>query len=289
MASSVEWFENRSILTPTGGFLKAGYTHTLNPYLGCSFASSLCGTFCYAQHNQWIVKGRPWGLYAAKRHTRAAYRRDWERLKRPRRGEPKPLRVYMSSSTDPYLPQEKTLELTGGLLDEMLERPPDVLVVQTRSLLLRRDLERIRALAARCELRVSVTVETDLDPVPGFPRHASPPAARLELLEAFRAVGVATQAAVSPLLPLGDLDGFARALERSCERVIVDHVLLGDGSGGLRTQRTSFQARLEAHGYARWASLEPFEEVVAHLREVLGPERVLVSCEGFNAVGVTER
>ena len=99
--------ENASILTPTSGFLSAGYTHTINVYQGCSFAGTLCGTFCYALHNQWIAKGRAWGLYAAKRHTREAYRRDYDRIKRPRRGVSRPLRIYMSSSTDPYLPQEK--------------------------------------------------------------------------------------------------------------------------------------------------------------------------------------
>jgi hypothetical protein len=48
--------ENASILTPTSGFLKAGYTHTINVYQGCAFAGSLCGTFCYTQHNRWITK-----------------------------------------------------------------------------------------------------------------------------------------------------------------------------------------------------------------------------------------
>jgi hypothetical protein len=46
----VNWIENKSILTPTSGFLDSGFTHTLNSYLGCSNAGSLCGTFCYAQH-----------------------------------------------------------------------------------------------------------------------------------------------------------------------------------------------------------------------------------------------
>ena len=35
--------ENASILTPTGGFLAAGYTHTINVYQGCAFAGALCG------------------------------------------------------------------------------------------------------------------------------------------------------------------------------------------------------------------------------------------------------
>ena len=54
---SLPLVENTSILTPTGGFLRTGYTHTINAYQGCSFAGALCGTFCYAQHNRWITKG----------------------------------------------------------------------------------------------------------------------------------------------------------------------------------------------------------------------------------------
>jgi len=285
-APGVEWFENRSILTKTGGFLKTGYTHSLNPYLGCSFGGSLCGTFCYAQHNQWIVKGRPWRLYAAKRHAVAAYGRDFDRLKRPRRGAPKPLRVYMSSSTDPYLPQERELRLTRGVLEAMVARPPDVLVLQTRSLLVRRDLDLLRDLAARVgELWLSVTVETDRAGLPGFPPHASPPADRLDLLAEARAAGIPTQATVAPLLPIADLDAFGARLDAAADRVVVDHYLLGDGSGGLRTRRTGFVERLEAAGFGEWAGLEPYRRVVAALRARLGPARVLESEAGFNAVG----
>ena len=242
--------------------------------------------FCYAQHNIWITRGRPWGLYGAKREAREAYRRDFDRIKHPRRGSPRPLRIYMSSSTDPYIPQEKTLGLTRGLLEEMTERPPDVLVIQTHHTLISRDLELIEELSRLCELWVSITVETDMDPVPGFPRHASPPSRRLEVLRAFRARGIATQAAVSPLLPLADPAGFARRLDQACDRVIVDHYLIGDGSpGGLRTRRTDFVRRLEEAGFGEWTSLDRLWEFRDLLSRVLGPSRVLVSCEGFNAVG----
>lgn len=284
--------EHRSILTPTGGFLRTGYTHTLNPYSGCSFARALCGVFCYAQHNRWVTQGRPWGLYGAKLEARAAYRRDFDRIKRPRGAARAPgdargaLRIYMSSSTDPYLPQEAALGLTRGLLEEMVERTPDVLVVQTRAPLVARDLDLLRSLSSRCELWLSITVETDLDPVPGLPPHATPPARRLEVLEQARGAGVRTQAAVSPLLPIDDLPGFAAKLDRACDRVVVDHYLVGDGSHGLRTKRTPFVDLLVAAGHERWTRLESLEEVRAALAERLGDERVVVSCEGFNAVGV---
>ncbi len=278
--------ENASILTPTGGFLGPGYTHTINVYQGCAFAGSLCGTYCYAQHNRWITKGRSWGLYGAKRHIREAYRRDYDRIKRPKRGTPKPLKIYMSSSTDPYLPQEKILRLTRSLLDEMRERTPDVLVVQTHHTMIGRDIDLIADLGARCELWASLTVETDMDPVPGFPPHACAPADRLGTLAEFRNRGILTQATVSPLLPLADPDAFARQLDSACHRVIIDHYLIGDGSpDGWRTKRTTLVDRLEQGGFGAWTTLAKFSEIRDLLAGILGEERVLVGSDGFNAVG----
>jgi len=278
--------ENKSILTPTGGFLAAGYTHTINAYQGCAFAGSLCGLYCYAQHNRWITRGRAWGLYGAKRHVADAYRRDHDRIKRPRQGGPGSLRIYMSSSTDPYIPQEKSLRLTRGLLEEMVDRPPDVLVIQSHHTLVGRDIDLIADLSARGEVWVSLTVETDMDRVPGLPPHASPPARRLSTLAAFRARGIPTQATISPLLPLADPLAFARRLDAACDRVILDHYLIGDGSpGGWRTRKTGFPERLAAAGFGEWNDLARLLEVRHLLASVLGAGRVLVGCEGFNAVG----
>jgi DNA repair photolyase len=281
----ISWIDNKSILTPTGGFLASGYTHTLNPYVGCAYARSTCGTYCYAQHQHWITKGRPWGLYGGKHDIRQAYQRDYDRIKHPRQGTPRPLRIYMASSTDPYVPQEPRLGLTRAILEEMQLRPPDVLVIQTHTTLISRDFDLIQALSQRCELWVSITVETDMDPVPGFPPHASRPAKRLETLKRFREAGVPTQAAISPLMPLADLQTFAQALDDACDRVIIDHYLLGDGSHGARTKRTNFLQLLDQAGFGEWAKIEKLWEVRDILAQVLGAERVLVSAAGFNAVG----
>ena len=70
-----------------------------------------------------------------------------------------------------------TLNLRA-LLEEMQTRPPDVLVVQTRSPLVGRDLGLIRSLAGRAEVWLSMTVETDMERVPGLPPHATPIAKR---------------------------------------------------------------------------------------------------------------
>jgi DNA repair photolyase len=278
--------ENVLILTPTSGFLKAGYTHTINVHQGCAFAGSLCGTFCYAQHNRWITKGRNWALYGVKRHVRDSFQRDYDRIKLPKLGEPKPLKIYMSSSTDPYLPQENTLCVTWSLLDEMRQRPPDVLVIQSYHMLVERDIDLIQELASRFELWISLMVETDMDRLPGFAPQVNFPARRLETLERFRTRGILTQATVSPLLPLANPETFAHRLDTACNRVIIDHYLIGGGSpNGWRTKRTTFAERLEHAGFGGWNSLAKLWETRNFLAGILGEERVLVGCDGFNTVG----
>ena len=54
-------------------------------------------------------KGSILGPLCAKCHVREAYRRDYDRIKQPKHGPAKSLKIYMSSSTDPYLPQEKAV------------------------------------------------------------------------------------------------------------------------------------------------------------------------------------
>jgi DNA repair photolyase len=283
---SMEMIDNSSILSATRGFLGAGFTHTLNPYSGCAYAGSVCGLFCYAQHDRNITKGRPWRLYGAKKNAATAYRADYDRLKRPLRRGPRPLKIFMSSVTDPYVPQEKREGITRSVLQEMLERPPDVLVIQTHATLIDRDIDIIDELSSRCKLWVSITVETDLDELPPeFPRHASPPSRRIETLARFHRRGIPTQATVSPLLPLSDPIAFAGRLDAACERVILDHYLIGDGSkNGLRTKRTGFAELLAAAGFGEWNRLDKLWEVRDAMVKVLGSERVLVSCEGFNDV-----
>lgn len=286
MNTNIPVIDNKTLLTETSGFLGSGYTHTINLYQGCSFAHSLCGAFCYAQHNIWVTKGRPWGFYGVKRDVCEAYCREYDFMKRPHRGQLKPLRIYMSSSTDPYPPQEHRLRLAQSLLRVMLNRPPDLLVIQSHNTLVARDLDLVQELSRRCELWVSLTVETDRERIPGFPSHASSPHKRIAALRAFRERGVLTQAAVSPLLPLDDPEQFARDLNEACDRVIIDHYLIGDGSSnGLRTKRTIFPQLLEYAGFGEWNSLDKLWEVKSVFDRVLGPGRVLVSREGFNAVG----
>jgi DNA repair photolyase len=309
----------RSILTPTGGFL-SGFTHSLNPYRGCAFGNAACGVYCYAAETRYGKdRALPWGSYLLpKAEVAALYREEAARV----RGRGGALRLFMSTVTDPYVPQEKRLGLTRALLAAMVDCPPDLLVLQTHTPGPLRDLDLLvalqqarrydtaapgRTLAGGAEpspgsalkptrVVVQVTVETDLARLPGLPPHATPIAARLAALQQIRKAGLPTVAAVSPLLPLGDPVRFADALGERADGVILDHWLLGDGSrNGARTLRRRAHApltlpeALEAAGLGEWNGLERFREVVALFRARLGEHRIGVSEEGFRRACVDER
>ncbi len=275
----------KTILNPTGGFLGQGFTHTINLYRGCALGNTLCGLYCYAQWNPYHVRGRTWGRFLdVKAGAVPAYCAHYDRLKAP--GGPKPIRIFMSSVTEPYPPQERTLRRTRELLEAMVERPPDLLAIQSHTPLVVEDLSLLRELQRQCEVRVHITVETDKPTLPApFPKPAYSPRSRIQALHALRDAGLDAVATVSPLLPLDDPRRFAGELERACTRVILDHYLLGDGSHeGRRTKQTALPRLLREAGYEGWTTLEKFHEIVDVFRTVFGgPERVGVSREGFNA------
>ena len=188
----------------------------------------------------------------------------------------------MSSVTDPYVPQEKSHCVTQMLLEEMLTRPPDSLVIQTHSTLIERDIERIAALSKKATVWVSISVETDMEHIPGFPPHVVSPRDRILTIGRFHERDIKTRTTVSPLCPLENPLGFAEDISRVSEEIVLDHYLLGDGAQGLRTKRTKFPELLDSAGFGEWNSLEKFREIVELFRNVAGNEKVSVSAAGFN-------
>jgi DNA repair photolyase len=258
-----------SILTRTGGYL-SGFTHSLQPYAGCQFSC----VYCYVREltvQRTNPYGLPWSSWIApKTNAPELLARDAER------GRVGGARIFLSSSTDPYTPLERRLELTRRCLEVFVEHPPAVLLLQTRSPLVRRDLDLLVRIPTAI---VSVTVTTDDEAVRRLLEPDSPSLRlRLDTLRALREAGVKTQAAVSPLLPC-DPERFARALDPVADRVVVDDFFLGDGAAGSRSQ--SALDRLRGAGYGAWTEPGYSAETMDVFRRILGPERVGVSAEGF--------
>ena len=164
----------KTLLNKGTGYL-AGYSHSLNPYTGCAFGCS----YCYVrQMPVSTFRNEAWGTWVdIKLGAADVFRKELHRAKT--KG---PVTIFMSSSTDPYQPVEHKEKITRSLLEVMAEDSPDFLFVQTRSPLVRRDIDLF--LRMKDKVRISMTVETDREDIrKHFSPEAPPINARLKTLQ----------------------------------------------------------------------------------------------------------
>ena len=277
----VSQVEVRRVLTRASGYLHDVCSHSLQPYRGCSFGRSLCGVGCYVQHNPWVTAGRTWGGFLEVRTNAAdSYRRQvaaeraWARARRDE------FSIFLSSATDPFLPQEGRHGITRSVLAAMLADPPDVLIVQTHGDAVLDHRDALRELAERCRLRIHLSIETDRESLPGLPPPAVSVARRIEAAETLRTAGLRVVATVAPLLPIREPDRFFARLAEVCDAVVIDHFIGGDGSAdGSRTRRTPLPEAIERLQPGS-SALSYRDEMVACAQRRL-PGRVGVGAEGF--------
>ena len=271
----------RRILTRAGGFLRTVCSHSLQPYRGCSFGGSLCGVGCYAKANPWLTTGRQWGTFLeARTNAAAAYLAEHERERRWARRMRGAFAIFLSSSTDPFVPHEEQLGVTHAVLEAMLAAPPDALIVQTHGDRVAAPLALWAQLGARTRLRFHLSIESDRERLPGLPPPACSVERRLRAAATLRAAGHRVVVTVAPLLPLADADAFFVRLGEVADAVVIDHYIGGDGSaGGTRTVRTALPAAMAAVD-PQSLTLAWRDRIVARANELL-PGRVGVGADGF--------
>ncbi|RKN84112.1 SPL family radical SAM protein [Paenibacillus ginsengarvi] len=260
----------KSLLNPASGYL-TGYSHTLNPYAGCQYGCS----YCYVRKMPVaLFRREPWGEWVDAKIGSAQLLAK-ELAKEKRKG---PVTIFMSSSTDPYQPLEASEQITRSFLEAMVSDPPDFLFVQTRSPLVTRDIDLLLALKDR--LRISMTVETDLESVrKAFTPSAPPVAGRLAALRKLAEAGLPTQAAVSPVLPSSP--AFAEIVAGVTDRVCIDDFFMGDGSLGRRTETLGIRAIFEEMGFGDWYDRKRYLDIVSAFEAYLPPKRIKISQAGF--------
>jgi DNA repair photolyase len=187
--------EARGILSRTSGFLaQAGFTHSLSPARNCTYGC----TYCYVP---------TMGIYGG---LQPADWEHWGRFTTFKSNAPELLRrslrpsqiIYCSPLVDPYQPAEESEALMPRILDALAERPPRVLVLQTRGPLILRDLDRLQRLARRTVLRVSFSVTTNREEVRRlYEPWCAPIAERWQVLRALGGAGIAAYATLAPVLP----------------------------------------------------------------------------------------
>jgi len=171
------------------------FTWSVNPYRGCFHACS----YCYARpsheylgfgagtdfERKIVVKREAAGL------LEAAFRRpSWAGA-----------RVCFSGNTDCYQPIEKKLELTRACLEVCLRFRNPVGVI-TKSTLIRRDLELLKALHREAGLVVVLSIPfLDSEIASAIEPNAPPPAARLATVRALAGAGLPVGISLGPVIP----------------------------------------------------------------------------------------
>ena len=262
-------------LTKTGGFL-TGFTHTLQPYIGCRFGCEYCyvkGLSVHRFHQPQL----DWGDYVHPRTGIAEkLRQELQRL--ATKGALATTAIFMSSATDPYQGLERRWRLSRACLDVFLDYPPGLLVVQTRSPLVADDFDRLQALGSRCWL--NFTLETDLDAVrQQITPHCPSIPQRLQTLQQAKAAGLNVQITVSPCLPFSDVETFGTLLTTLGQRVVVDTYTSGDGQAGKRTAATGIPALYSDYGWPTWRNEIAAQTLYGWLQGRIG------ACAGWSQAG----
>ncbi len=200
---------SRSIFSPATGYIRrGGFDWTCNPYLGCSFGCTYCYAAFLPQNRRPLTEWGRW--FQAKSNAVELAQRDAHKVA----GQA----VYLSSVTDPYLPAERSLKLTRGILEAILPHQPRLLV-QTRGPLVERDFDLLGQFHA---VRINISIPTDSEEV----RHAFEPKApplerRWRAIAAARKAGIPVGICVTPMLPLIDVAAFVERLRAFQPDVLV--------------------------------------------------------------------
>jgi DNA repair photolyase len=201
--------ENRSILTRCLS-PRMPFTWMINPYRGCEFACK----YCYARYTHEFMELRD-GLeferkIYVKQHSAWLLRQELTQVAADES-------IAIGTATDPYQPAERRFEITRSLMEEFARHQGLKISMVSKSDLILRDLELLRAIASRNQVTVCITIttmNTDLARIlePRAPR----PDLRMRAVKKLVNAGVRAGVNCAPVLPgitdsPQDLDALVRA------------------------------------------------------------------------------
>ncbi len=194
---NVEYFTlpARSLLNRCVSNRRLPFTWTINPYRGCEFACK----YCYARYTHEFMEMRDGTEFEqkiyVKQHTAELLRHD---LRRVKRGEA----IALGTATDPYQPAERRYEITRGILEEFAHHRGFELGIVTKSNLIVRDLDLLRAVAVNNALSIHITVTTlDVELARILEPRAPRPDLRIDAVRELSQAGINVGVSASPVLP----------------------------------------------------------------------------------------
>jgi DNA repair photolyase len=186
------------------------FAWTINPYRGCEFGCK----YCYARYTHEFMEMRDGADFERKIYAKVgAPELLRDELRRARdRGLP----IALGTATDPYQPAEQQFGITRRMLEIFAEMEGVQFSITTKSVLILRDLDLLKAVSAKHEFGVHITVTTTktrlarlLEP------KAPPPAKRLDAVQKLVSAGIYAGVNAMPILPgLTDSEADLEALAR---------------------------------------------------------------------------
>ena len=221
---------------------------TINPYRGCEFACK----YCYARYTHEFMELRDPQEFEHKIYVKqnaapghagferfadpaigALLRRD---LKRVKPGE----QIALGTATDPFQPAERRYGVTRAILEEFARHRGLDIGIVTKSNLVLRDVEVLRAIAEHNQLFVNLTITTlDTKLARILEPRAPRPDLRLDALRKLIEAGVPAGVICAPVVPgitdaAKDLDALVKATrEAGGEYIFANALFLKPSSAAI--------------------------------------------------------
>ncbi|MEZ5099102.1 MAG: radical SAM protein [Thermoleophilia bacterium] len=195
------------------------FRYTVNPYRGCAHSCHYCFARAYHSYLDLDVGEDFSSRIVVKTNVAEVLRRELASPRWTREA------IAMGTATDPYQQCEGRYRLTRAVLEALVaHRTP--LSLLTKSTLVLRDLDLLRALDEAAGATLSMSVGTVDEAVRRVVEPGTPPAQRrLDVLARFAAAGIRTSVLVAPILPgLTDDEEHLDAVLAACRAAGVRHV-----------------------------------------------------------------
>jgi DNA repair photolyase len=220
----VEYFTlpSRSLLNRSASNRNMPFTWTINPYRGCEFGCR----YCYARYTHEFMELRDGMEFEQKIYVKQQagklLRRD---LKRVKAGES----IALGTATDPYQPAERRYEVTRGILEEFARHRGFELGIVTKSNLIVRDVELLRAVSRSNSISVHITVTTlDTELARILEPRAPRPDLRIDAVRQLCHAGITVGISCSPVLPgITDAPANLEAVVAAAAAAGATHVFAG--------------------------------------------------------------
>ena len=202
---SVQYFEipARSILNRTKPNMP--FQWTINPYRGCEFGCK----YCYARYTHEFMEMDAY-QFEDKIYAKSAAA---HLLRQELRGIDRADRIALGTATDPYQPAERRYGRTRSILEVFAKERGRFLGITTKSDLVTRDVELLKAIARANVLGVHITITTLDEKLARLLEPRAPrPALRLEAVRKLSDAGIRVSVFPNPIMP-GLTDG-ERQLDR---------------------------------------------------------------------------